>query len=729
MRNGIHFHFAFRVPGWFNSMMKIVDAYLAALTRRKFKVKLVWMHPSVFLSRPGTRIALALAIAAGWGVLRADATTYFVATNGSDSNLGTSLSSPFQTIQHAAGIMVAGDTCFIRGGTYRETLAPSNSGASNALITFAAYSNEVVTLNGADLVTNWTFVSNGIYLASVGWDLGEGCNQVFVDGAMMHEARYPDYGNGDVMHPATVSVVVNSTNTALITSTAWSGKPDNYWVGAWFLGGVGYNWSWQSARVIASTNNTVTVDAATETPGWWFTGSGNGFLWGASNLLDADDEWYLQTNSGNNTLYLRIAGGGNPSTHSVEMKRRNWCVDLDGRNYIVVSNLDFWAGAVRIKGDDNLLADCQAQYLSHFMIVNRGYFENGGVEQGDGVEINGNNNVVRGCTIGNTAGSGIYSSGSNNLITRNLIYNTDYSGTYACCIALHGIGEIVTFNTAHTTGRDVLRPEGTGSVIRFNDLSAPGMLCHDLGVIYAWDVNGQTTGGTDTRIANNWIHDNTNSSLSPLVYLDNYDANFVVDHNVCWNSSGDSGIRINGPALGHLIYNNTLFNCTDVGTRTYNSWPNGNPNPVFWTNNIYQYSASNNLFLGTSPQSQLVNWTNEDFQLQSNAPAINAGVIIPGFTDGYAGSAPDLGAYEFGNPPWSAGVNSRPTLVVAGSDKDNLMLTASPDAVYYRLYATTNLASPQWTLVTNTPLESTNQWSVTLPVAARTTCFYRLQGQ
>ena len=29
----------------------------------------------------------------------------------------------------------------------------------------------------------------------------------------------------------------------------------------------------------------------------------------------------------------------------------------------------------------------------------------------------------------------------------------DYSGTYACCIALHGSGDTVTFNTAHSSGR------------------------------------------------------------------------------------------------------------------------------------------------------------------------------------------------------------------------------------------------------------------------------------
>jgi hypothetical protein len=655
--------------------------------------------------------------------------TYFVATNGSDSNSGTNLAAPFQTIQHA---MVAGDTCYILAGVYHETLAPLSCGASNAPITFAGWSNAIVTLDAADAVTGWTFLSNGIYQASVNWDLGQGFNQVFVDGAMIHQAQYPNYGGGDVLHPGTVSVMVANTSSNVIRSSAFNGQPDNYWAGAWFAGGVGYNWAWQSARVLSSTGNTITMDPTTETPNWWFTGSGNGFLWGNFNLLIADNEWYLQTNSsGSNTLCLRITGGANPSTYTVEMKHRNWCVNLNSLNYITVSNLNLWAGAVLLQGNGNVLQNCQAQFLSHFMIITQGFYEDGGAEQGGGVAIMGNNNVVRGCTLCNTAGTGVYVyGGGGNLITRNVISNTDYSGTYACAIVLHGSGDVVTFNTAHSSGRDIIRPEGTGSDIRFNDLSYPRLLCLDLGVIYAWGTDCQGANGPATRIAYNWIHDNDHPLPCALIYLDNYDANFVVDHNVCWNTGGDSGVRINGPTCGHLIYNNTLFNCANVGVLTYDCWPASNPNPAFWTSDIYQYTASNNLFLSNSPQTQLVNWTNNDFSLLSNAPAINAGVVIPGFTDGYVGSAPDLGAYEYGSLAWNAGASSRPTLAIAGAGAGNLTLTASPDAAYYVLCSATNLTSTAlWTPVTNIPTVSGVQWFVTVSAAANATRYYRLQSQ
>jgi len=55
------------------------------------------------------------------------ATEYYVAPTGSDSNTGTK-DSPFATLQKAADTVAAGDTVWIRGGTYKTT-TPKTSGA------------------------------------------------------------------------------------------------------------------------------------------------------------------------------------------------------------------------------------------------------------------------------------------------------------------------------------------------------------------------------------------------------------------------------------------------------------------------------------------------------------------------------------------------------------------------------------------------------------------------
>src|SRR6187549_386423 len=51
----------------------------------------------------------------------APAATYYVATTGNNSNPGTS-SQPWRTIAYAVPKMVAGDTTYVKGGTYSEGL-------------------------------------------------------------------------------------------------------------------------------------------------------------------------------------------------------------------------------------------------------------------------------------------------------------------------------------------------------------------------------------------------------------------------------------------------------------------------------------------------------------------------------------------------------------------------------------------------------------------------------
>lgn len=83
--------------------------------------------------------------------LIAPGAVYFVATTGDDGNLG-SLDHPWRTIQHAADTMTAGDTVYIRSGTYAERVEAQHSGEPNAYITFAAYPGETAILDGKDIV-------------------------------------------------------------------------------------------------------------------------------------------------------------------------------------------------------------------------------------------------------------------------------------------------------------------------------------------------------------------------------------------------------------------------------------------------------------------------------------------------------------------------------------------------------------------------------------------------
>ena len=106
----------------------------------------------------------------------AQATDYYVATTGSDSNAGT-MAAPFATLQKGANTAVAGDTVYIRGGTYSIT-TPATSGAginftksgtATAPINYFAYPGEVPVFDFTNMVISTTgythgFVINASYL-------------------------------------------------------------------------------------------------------------------------------------------------------------------------------------------------------------------------------------------------------------------------------------------------------------------------------------------------------------------------------------------------------------------------------------------------------------------------------------------------------------------------------------------------------------------------------------
>lgn len=82
--------------------------------------------------------------------LAVSAAIYYVSTSGNDANPGTE-SQPWRTIQKAAYSLVAGDTVYIRSGTYAERVIPQNSGSEGNYITYAANPGDVVTIDGTGI--------------------------------------------------------------------------------------------------------------------------------------------------------------------------------------------------------------------------------------------------------------------------------------------------------------------------------------------------------------------------------------------------------------------------------------------------------------------------------------------------------------------------------------------------------------------------------------------------
>ena len=201
--------------------------------------------------------AFLLPLAAGTAL----AADYFVAPGGADTNPGTH-ARPFATLGRAAAAVAPGDTCHLRAGVYRETFRPARSGEPGRPIIRAAYRNESAIISGVDPITGWKRKSDGLFTASMPWTLDDE-DQVFADGAMLSEARWPDAGGNFLFEPR--RAVVSQGGPDRLSCPQLPG-PDGAWTGArlWCAGGAA--WICSAARMSTSAALACSAPESAPTP-------------------------------------------------------------------------------------------------------------------------------------------------------------------------------------------------------------------------------------------------------------------------------------------------------------------------------------------------------------------------------------------------------------------------------------------------------------------------------
>ncbi|HET7544936.1 MAG TPA: right-handed parallel beta-helix repeat-containing protein [Polyangiaceae bacterium] len=108
------------------------------------------------------KAALSFAVSLSFWVVPAQAAEYYVSPTGSDSNAG-SLAAPFATLQKGNDVAQAGDTVWLRGGTYQneKQIKLNKSGQSaSKRINFWAYADEVPVLDFSKYVSTNTAVDS-----------------------------------------------------------------------------------------------------------------------------------------------------------------------------------------------------------------------------------------------------------------------------------------------------------------------------------------------------------------------------------------------------------------------------------------------------------------------------------------------------------------------------------------------------------------------------------------
>jgi len=547
---------------------------------------------------------------------------------------------PFRTLKRASGAVGPGDTCFIRKGLYRETLRPARSGRRGQAITFRNYENERAVISGADSITGWKRGGAGVYIAGAPWDLKDG-NQVFADGRMLSQARWPDTAAA-LLKPVRARAQAGTSNT--LTDPKLTG-PDHAWKGALLWCAGGSEWICWTARVTAynAKTHTLTFDRK-QTKGWYRPRKGNPYvLMGVRRALDAGGEWWLDT--AGRRLHLRPPDGKAPETLDIAFKHRTDAIDLSARTHIRIVGLHFRAAGIRTdKASSNIvLRGLRGSYVAH------SYEKD--ISGKSGVLIHGKRIDVSGCEFAFSSGSVVDMRGSDNRLVNCYIHDGNYGAKWRGTLAAAGRRHVIAYNTIRHSGRDLVNVHGlTESLIEYNDLSEAGWLTSDLGMIY-----GHNTDFGNTEIRYNLVHDNHAPACNMGIYFDHLSHNVIVHHNVVWNVRRDP-IRINNPSYNNLVYHNTCWGTGPIttfdhsrrndllGTRYHNNILNAPirlPKHVPVTHNIVSKAPA------------LVDPARRNFALRPESKARDAGLVIGGMAAG--DGKPDIGALEFGKRPWKAG--------------------------------------------------------------------------
>ncbi len=573
--------------------------------------------------------------------------SYFVSTTGSDGGDGT-LGSPFRTIQHAASLAGAGDTVYVRGGTYRETVTVPNSGTPSAPLTFRPYNNESVTVSGADPIGGWSRQTGAIYKASQPWDLGDGNNQVFVDGKMMIEARWPN-ASLDVSHPTRSSAdrISVGRGSATLNDAALT---QSYWSGATIHIAPGQEWVVQSGSVTSSAAGRLTYSyqpmSRDEVP----QAGDPYYLTGKFQALDVPAEWYRDPT--NSTLYLWSPDSASPASHSVEVKKRLYAFDLGDSSNVSIDGIKIFAAGISTGSASSniILNHLDAQYIWHEMNHPTGWSQ----PPRSGIVLRGSNSAVLNSTIAFSSGDGVFIGGNADRVENCVIHDTDYAATDTAPVRTYSSNELIRNNTIYNAGRSGIKfSRSPGLRILNNTIHDVMLQTTDGGGVYTYGTNG---GGSE--IAYNRIYNvNAGGFGGTGLFLDNGSSNYLVHHNIVYNTN--NALKMNPSSRFNKIYNNTLGG-SDWSVATSLS---ADMAASVFKNNIFVNTAkiggnasqSNNIYQGTD--AKFANAAAGDFQLQTGSPAINAGANLGGITAGFIGSAPDIGALDAGKPAFGTGAN------------------------------------------------------------------------
>ncbi|MBC7249333.1 MAG: right-handed parallel beta-helix repeat-containing protein [Anaerolineae bacterium] len=413
------------------------------------------------------------------------------------------------------------------------------------------------------------------------------------------------------------------------------------------------------------------------------------------------------------TLYVHLAGDANPNSATMTVSRYSTAFYV-AQDYIYFLNLTFrhygqgeYAKAIYFDGaSDNLVQDCT--FASN--------------DLGIGIKRESHRNVIQDSEfydtifdwpwddikeLGGLEDGGIVfydpATGRGNVIRRN-VFHDDFDGFGVCpsdTAATTNETDIYE-NLVYNMGDDGLETDGQCSNVRlwgntFHDV----LMGISLAPVYGGPVYAIRNLIYRTGVGNN------DYSGSPFKFNSGYGPSgpMYLFHNTADAAlPGNNGLYIKAPGDWELIYaRNNIWAGTEYALNNYNTsepidldyddlWNGDSGNLVRWDGTNYATLAAFTAATGQEPHGLSVepgfaDAASGNYMLAPGSALIDAGLVIPGINDDYVGSAPDIGAFEYGAGAPAAVTDLRVTdaLTAAGTLTATLRWTAPTNAVTYTL--------------------------------------------
>ena len=546
----------------------------------------------------------------------------FVALDGCDETGDGTVARPFRTVAKAVESMTPGNTCYLRGGRYADSISlDALHGEAGAPLTFTAYPGETVIFDGTmPIVSAWERHKGSIYKTRLDRDIW----QLFLDDEILTTARFPDanWADGSIwnLKASCRHLAAGSTPGLMVderppagdaehgelddegAEEGWGYLPDGVnevsiaesgidFTGAIAVMHIGSWLSWaQTVLHHEPGSDRFTYDlefsksgamrhAARKYVGGesFFTQknlkAGQGyFFFEGLQCLDQPDEWFYTPDD--RTLYLYPSEGKSPDGLDVRGKVRTYSVLGESCAHLVFRGLAFFGTTFKFTDShDILVEDCRFDYPSYNKLVLGDYRrpEVGGFLEHNRHHQDGEATTSRDCTVLNCVfrrmdGPAIELEGETHRIENCLFEEVDYtclgSGSEGTINMSACDGAVFRHNTLHTTGNSEGIRSGKRNLIEFNHVYNMSLIQHDGSQI---NVGVQQQEGTVVR--SNWSHDSTKAALRfDSIGLGNADTvDYGTDGSMVRNVSWRSGpMKVKGDR--HVVVSNTgLWGIGDEG--------------------------------------------------------------------------------------------------------------------------------------------------------------------